>query len=38
VRSKIKSVIRHVFPLEEAVEAHGAISGRHTAGRVVLIT
>jgi NADPH:quinone reductase-like Zn-dependent oxidoreductase len=38
VRGKIKSVIRHVFPLEEAVEAHRAISGRHTTGRVVLIT
>jgi NADPH:quinone reductase-like Zn-dependent oxidoreductase len=38
VRSKIESVIRYVFPLEEAVEAHRAISGRHTTGRVVLIT
>jgi len=35
---KIKSVIRHVFPLEEAAEAHRAISGRHTTGKVVLIT
>jgi NADPH:quinone reductase-like Zn-dependent oxidoreductase len=34
----IKSVIRHVFPLEEAAEAHRAISGRHTTGKVVLIT
>jgi NADPH2:quinone reductase len=34
----IKSVVRHVFPLEEAAEAHRAISGRHTTGKVVLIT
>ena len=38
VRGKIKSVIRHVFPLEEAAEAHRAISGRHTTGKVVLVT
>jgi NADPH2:quinone reductase len=34
----IKNVVRHVFPLEEAAEAHRAISGRHTTGKVVLIT
>jgi NADPH:quinone reductase len=37
-RGTIKSVVRHVFPLEEAAEAHRAISGRHTTGKVVLIT
>jgi NADPH2:quinone reductase len=35
---RIKSIVRHVFPLEEAAEAHRAISGRHTVGKVVLIT
>jgi acyl transferase domain-containing protein len=29
---------RHAFPLEEAAEAHRAISGRHTTGKVALIT
>jgi NADPH:quinone reductase-like Zn-dependent oxidoreductase len=28
----------HVFPLKEAAEAHRAISGRHTTGKVVQIT
>jgi NADPH2:quinone reductase len=37
-RGTIKSVVRNVFPLEEAAEAHRAISGRHTTGKVVLIT
>jgi NADPH:quinone reductase len=35
---RIKSVVRHAFPLEEAAGAHRAISGRHTTGKVVLIT
>jgi|GEM_PF-3844926 NADPH2:quinone reductase len=37
-QGRISSVVRHVFPLEEAAEAHRAISGRHTMGKVVLIT
>lgn len=32
------SVFRYVCPLEEAAKAHRAISGRHTPGKVVLIT
>jgi len=35
---KVKSIVRHVFPLEEAAEAHRAISSRNTMGKVVLIT
>jgi len=35
---KITSVVQHVFPLEEAAEAHRAVADRRTVGKVVLIT
>ncbi len=35
---KITSEIRHAFPLEEAEQAHRAISARQTTGKVVLVT
>jgi NADPH2:quinone reductase len=35
---EIKSVVRHIFPLEEAAAAHQAIGSRNTTGQVVLVT
>lgn len=37
-QQRIQAVVRHVFPLEEAVTAHRAIAERRTVGKVVLTT
>jgi NADPH2:quinone reductase len=33
---KLHGVVRHVFPLEAAADAHRAIGDRRTSGKVVL--
>lgn len=35
-RHRIRAVVRHVFPLDKAADAHRAISARRTVGKVVL--
>jgi NADPH2:quinone reductase len=35
---QLRGVVRHAFPLEGAADAHRAISGRRTVGKVVLTT
>jgi NADPH2:quinone reductase len=35
-RGQLRGVVRHAFPLEQAAEAHRAISSRATVGKVVL--
>ena len=36
--NRLKAVVRHAFPLEQAAESHQAISDRRTVGKVVLLT
>jgi NADPH:quinone reductase len=36
-QGKIKTVVQHVFPLDQAGKAHQAISDRQTVGKVVLL-
>jgi NADPH2:quinone reductase len=35
-QGRVHAVVRHAYPLEKAADAHRAISGRGTVGKVVL--